>query len=340
MYREVLTFFFIISCFLSLYDVKRLSKAAVTVIYIVLVALVVFRPENMPDYQGYVQMYENGSDRLEVNYQIMFAVLHSFKAPSFYFFVLMAILTVGIKLLAIDKMSKWPYMAICIWMSDVMIMQDMVTIRAALASSFLFGILYFKTEKKNLWMWLSVVLAVCSHLSALVFVVVPFLSGNKPRRTVYVTLLCLALFIPMANVSLLDIIPVGITAYSHLVDTYINDTTVNPYNLVVLARMLICLSLWWRYKTAQADDRFFLISLKAYSIGCILFFLFWKQMSVALRLGELFWPTEILIMPYLMNFLGRRNLELGRLIPLLAAVVLFLINITVDWYWNPSAVAN
>ncbi len=335
MYKEILTLAFIGSCFASLYDIKRLSKASKVCIFLFLVILVTCRPSEMADYEMYVSFYQTGSDHFEWLYQLSVNILNRIGLDFIFFFLLMAILTIGIKWVAINRMSKWPLMALCIWISDVLIYQDMITIRAALASSFLFAMIYYKINGNKIGMWVSFALAFCSHLSALIFILLPFLSPLKAHRGTYITLLAASLFFPSLDISLLDIMPSLFTGYDQLMEFYLNDKNVNPYNLVVLCRWLICISLWWRYKQAAEKDKYFLISLKAYSIGCIVFFLFWKQMSVSIRMGELFWPTEILIMPYLMFFMGKRNIELGKLIPLLAAVVLFIINITMTDYWNP-----
>lgn len=337
MAQNFLIIFFCTVCIFCLLGNTKLSVFPRVGIFVILVLIVALRPETMADYDNYKMGYMFGVERFELAYQLIHSTLHRL-GQSFYIFVLvMAILTVGIKWSVILRMVHFPLLALLVWMSDILIIQDMIAIRAALASAFLLWIIYFKIDNNRLWMWVAFVCALFSHLTALSFVIIPFLSSEKSYRKLYLIALIVSLAIPLTNESAFAYLNTfSLKEYEYLVDAYSDQESANPYNLLVLARWLICVVLWWKCDTIKSVNKYFIISLKAYSIGCILFFCFWTQISVAFRFGELFWVTEIIIIPSLIYFFGTRHQTLGKLIPILIAIILFIINISIEEYWNAA----
>jgi len=303
-------------------------------IIVILFLFVSFRPETMADYENYANGYNKLTERFEPFYQLILNFLHYYNFGSFSFFVVMALLTVSIKGDVVWRMSQLPLLSLLVWLSDILIIQDMIAIRAALASSLLLWIIYWKVNNKIKYVWLTLVLAVCCHYSALVLLIFPCLSSSKPYRKLYLVALVSSMLLPFSNFSAFSLIPNFSNAYNTLIDMYAQQNSANPYNLVVLARCLICVLLWVNIGNVSVQDKYYLLCTKAYTIGCILFYLFWQQISIAFRFGELFWVTEIISLPYLLYFFTFRHKSIGKLIPIVISIVLFCINITSTMYWD------
>lgn len=337
MSRIVLFGIFVILSLISLFIVKiRISKGLYWCFFIILVLVVVCRPDTMADYANYVNSYTFGSERFEPAYQMMYAVLHAMTLPYIFFFLLMACLTVGIKLSGIIKISDFPFLSLLIWVSQVLIIQDMVAIRAALASSILLWIIWYKSLGESLKMWTGILVAICCHYSAVVFLIIPFLSTDKPRKWLYIIGLCCAAGIAFIGFSLTDFLGlIALAVIENLNDMYENQSEANAFNLVVIARCLICLILWLKVDLLSSINKSLPMYLKVYTLGCILFFLTWKLVSVAFRFGELLWVTEIILYPYLMFIFGKKYKKIFKPIPVCVAVILFILNYNASLYWNP-----
>ena len=329
---------FIILSLISIFVNKiKISKGLFWFVFLVLVSVVVGRPDTMADYANYVSSYTLGSERFEPAYQLMYAVLHGLTMPYIMFFLLMACLTIGIKWYGIVKISDYPLLSLLVWASQVLIIQDMVAIRGALASSILLWIIWYKYLGETMKMWVGILVAICCHYSALVFLIIPFLSSSKSKRWIYIAGLCIAAGGAFIGFSLTDFLGlIALAAIENLSDMYGNQSEANAFNLVVIARCLICLILWIKVDLLSSIKKSLPLYLKVYTLGCIFFFLTWKLVSVSFRLGELFWVTEIIIYPYLMYLFGKKYRKVYKIIPICIATVLFFLNYNAVLYWNPE----
>ncbi len=334
MTQSILIALFSVTALFSLFGKKKASVSLFIIILAIQVLIVTFRPDSMADYANYANAYKYGADRFEPIYQGLFNILHQIDYGELSLFFCMALLTIGIKGCALWRMSTLPILSLVVWISDIMIIQDMIAIRAALASAFLVLVIYYKIKQKPLYMWISFALAICCHFSALILLVVPFLSTKKMYRKGYMVALLASLTFPLVNFSVFDYLPVLSQNYQLLIDMYSNQQSANPYNLMILARCLICLALWIKMGKISELNRYFLIATKTYTLGCILFYMFHNHISVAFRLGELFWVTEIIVLPYLLYLVGSKYKSFGKLIPIAVSVALLCINISSELYWN------
>lgn len=303
--------------------------------FLVLFFIVIMRSEVMADYQNYLRAYEYGVERFEPIFQIIFSVLHFLSQPSIVFFIVVALATIVIKLKAIIRISDYPRLSILVWMSGVLITQDMIAIRAALAASFMFWQIYYKCNGKTSKAWLMLLLAICSHYSAAILIIIMFISSTNPRRYFYLGILLATTTTAFLGFSVTDYFSVtGLEVYDKLMSHYSGQSEANAFNLVQIARCLICVMLWIIIGRIQQVNKYILLSLKAYTLGCVFFFLTFKLVSVSFRLGELLWTTEILIYPYLVYISVPKYRNLARIIPIGIAIIFFIFNYNNPLYWQ------
>lgn len=331
--QQLLAGIFSIVCLAS-FSERKINRWVYISFLICMVLICTFRPENMADYQQYLSAFRYGADRFEPIFQLAYKGLNvcGFEPLSFFFVV--AILTVAIKGGAVWRMTAFPMLSLAVWISDILIIQDMIAVRAALASAFLLWMVYFKCNHHSTYMWVACALAVCSHFSALIIAVLAFISTKKSCKKRYLTALLVSMLFPLANISMLDYMPYISASYEQLLEAYTDSMSANPYNLMVLARCMIAVVLWVYIDRIAPHNKYLILLTKAYTIGCILFFLFWRQISVAFRFGELFWVCEIITFPYLLYIYGKKYKELGKFIPIAISLVLLCLNFTSVMYWN------
>lgn len=327
---------FVILVLLTLFVNKvKFTKGLKWGILIFMILLVIFRPDTMPDYQEYITAYQIKTERFEPFYQLLYNVLHFLAQPYIVFFIIMACLTVGLKWYAIIKISNFPFLSLLVWISQILIIQDMIAVRAALAASILLWILWFKYKQKSLWMWLSIFSAIVCHYSALLFLIIPFLSVEKSRKVLYLCLLGASAYLAVLGFSITDFFNfIAIEAVENLNDVYQGQHEANAFNMSQVLRCVICVVLWLKIDYLRSIKNILPIYLKIYTLGCIIFFLSWKLVSVAFRLGELCWVSEIILYPYLMYICGRKYHKVFKLLPIGLATFLFLFNFTSPSYWN------
>lgn len=341
MSRILLLILFVVTCLVVLFGKSKISKWARWIVPIILFIIVAFRSDMMPDYASYETAYKRSvyiTNRFEPFYQLLYHGLHWLSLPTISFFIVMAILTISLKWSVILRMTPFPWLSLLVWLSEFTIIQDMIAVRAALASSLLLWIIYHKCNFHYKWVWGLCIAAIMCHYSAVAFMVVPFMSVKKDYMRYYLTALVVAVVLAYVGFSITDFFGViQVEELTKLVSLYEDQENANAFNLVQVFRCIICVLLWIEFKRNKINNRYFLMSLKLYTLGCIVFFLCWKLISVAFRFGELFWITEIIIYPYLLYCLyGHKfkcKLKYRKLIPVACAVVLFFIYYNNPFYW-------
>lgn len=318
-------------------SIKNLNNKISITIAFILVLIIVFRPENMADYYNYKVMFTEGSERVELFFQFLIKQTKQLNLDYLITFAVIASFSVLLKMRAINKMTTMPIFSIMIWLSEILIIQDMIAIRSACAASLLLWIIYFKMNRQNKWMWISIACAICCHYTSIIYLILPFISSNKTRKILYITSLIASMLLAYIGFSIISILPGTYSSmYNDLLTAYSKQEAANPFNLLQLFRCGICLLLWYTIPKIGELNKYLVICIKSYTIGCILFFLSSQMISVAFRLEELFIVTEIILIPYLSFLYYSRISKISKLIPIIIGSILLWFNITSNAFWNIS----
>ena len=151
----------------------RRSKALFVFCGICLIIIAGFRDgSEMPDYATYQGLYDQG-----ISYNFMYLIELSFiyivklshliaSGNAVVLFVIYAILGVSLKLYAITKISTLYFFSLVIYISNYFILQEMIQIRAGVATAFILISLVF-VYNRNLKLFLaSIGLAIFFHYSS------------------------------------------------------------------------------------------------------------------------------------------------------------------------------
>ena len=113
--RLVIILLFIIFSIISIIDKGRYHRLCIRsisilfFIWIILVLVSAFRPSDMPDYENYYNFligYGYGGERWEIGFKTYVGLFKNIHTNPIFLFAVIAVLTVGIKLLAIRRLSS------------------------------------------------------------------------------------------------------------------------------------------------------------------------------------------------------------------------------------------
>lgn len=307
----------------SFLPVNKTIKGEFIIYWIILILIVTFRPDTLPDYENYMYSFYYENERYEPLFKGLYLFFQSITSSYLYLFLTVALFTVSLKIVAIQKMGVLPVLSIPVWISYMLLFQDMIAIRAALAASIALWIIFFRCNDKLIWTMVSIIAAVFSHYSALILIVIPFLSVTKCRKWLYLSILLGAAAISATGFSFTNLLSfTGVEEYDKLMNAYMYKDATSPFKPLQLLRLGICISAWLYIERININ-RYVLLLLKTYTIGCIVFFLFWGIAGIAVRLSELFIITEILVIPFLSLIWGKKNIRIAKFLPIVISSVVF-----------------
>lgn len=336
MSRIGLAVLFVVVILLSICKIGRnISMQSKIAIYIVLVFIVICRPETMADYTNYITAYDVGgydAERFEPAWKLL-SVLLKFMGSSYMgMIILYACISVFLKWKAILDMGPYIWVSLAIWLSHTFMFHDMVQIRASVTVGFLLWAIKYKCDNKIPLMVLCFALALIFHYSAIAFIALFFFSCKKTYKWIYLLVIPVSYVFALTNHSVMDLIGIGdLGALGEIYNRYEGDEDANIFTLIQTCQCAICVVLWFGIDKLTKISPYVLILLKTYTVGCVLLLLFNSIATVAVRFTELMCATEILLYPFILNILSVKSKVYYRLIPVIIALTLFSIS-----YWNTS----
>lgn len=254
----------------------------------------------------YEEMFNNYDvSMVEPSFRLISDFIHTYlESNIIYLFFLYAIFGVFTKLFAITELTKLWFLSLVIYLSNFFIIQELTTIRAGVASGFLMLCIkpiYDRDWKRFL---LFVIIAIFFHYSALVILPLWFL-GNVPRKQWLLMSIPVGYLIYFSGINLVGVIPIPgvqekLEMYKQLQE--LGDeksTTINVFNLLFLARIVIFYFLLWKYELIVSNNKYFPLLMKIYCLGLVVFLVFSTMPVVAFRINELFIVVEIILIPLL-----------------------------------------
>lgn len=315
---------------------KKVSNIQLNFVTIILIIIAVSRDAHVADYTGYYKDFISINKPLseyEPTFSLIKGIASNTLAPAFFGFLIYAFISIYFRLRMVKKLSPLWWGSILVYITNVYVAQDLIAIRAACATAFSLYIIYYKL--KNDWKKALIFLfiASCFHYSAVLYVLILFISTKKSFRWIYLGLLagCYILsYYEFTFSYLFGLIsnPIVENLYNHHKYT----DPINIFNLLQIGRIFICLTGWLFLNRIKKKDERIVVYLKMYTIGISLFVLFSDLTTVALRFSDLFMSIDILLIPVLITGLFKNGL-LSKVIIVIYSVVLFYFTINEPTYF-------
>lgn len=274
------------------------------------------------DTQAYLEFFDEFESfevavrRFEPGFVLVASQLKFFNVAGFYFLLVIASIGIGLKIFAIRMYAPFAALSLAVYLSKYFVLQDMVQIRAGVATAiFLLSIKYIK--KRNFIAFsLSIAFACLFHYSALIYIIIYFISSN--RLTIRL------LFFVMIGVLLINYFYGLNIFFINLAANYFNKVKINMELISILDPMefknlnielilnCIIFSLFLYYSKLLAFKyQYFEIWFKSYSLG-IFFSLFFLQFPVfSFRISEMLLVTSIFIFPLIIVLFRDRIIGYG-----------------------------
>lgn len=304
--------FFIISLIVFFSPKNGINKFAIFIFFgFILAIIAAFRSEEgNPDYGVYVDYFHEQDYLLvEPTFVIFSKIIHSLFGPyPIFIFIIYAILGILLKLIAIQRLSKLWFLSLVVYVGNFFILQDMIQIRAGVASALLLLCIKPIYDRNLLKFMFIALLAILFHVSALVILPLWFLPKIKERLLVFL----LYIIIPVSCViyifktNLIMVLP--IPGVQEKIDLYIAIqesgeenalTEINVFNAVFLVNVFIFYFLLMKYKLLLFHNKYALILLSIYGIGLSSYAALATIPVFAGRISGLLEIVEIILIPFL-----------------------------------------
>lgn len=322
------------SAFMRKEDVKHLYVVlGLFYLFVILVIVATFRPSNMSDYSNYEYVFRTGDDeRMEPGFMGMVRFLKNFVYEPRFFFACFAILSIGIRLRAIQKLSPFISLSLLIYLSNVFVLHDMIQIRCAVASSlalFAFNYIY---ERNGKFFLLTCGLALLVHYSAVLMLPLWFLNVYKTQRLFFLFLIPVSYVLAITGHlvgSYVQYVPIEVVqnlwaTYDYATQHGLDDG-VNIFNILHLFRCALCMFLCYNINYISKYNGIAILLVKIYAISLASFILFSDISAFAFRISEFLQVVEILLLPMLVYKFKQRFI--GKLVVVMIGLVFLSITI-------------
>lgn len=331
-YLLIVIFLFVLFLFLSFIDLNwagstvthRVNSKDVMVItqitIVFLVLFVTFRPDIMPDYKSYIDDFkhlDNYRDlSLEFGDKTLINFVHLFTSKAIYIFFAFALIGIPLKVSAIRKMAPFYFLSMALFVTGILIAQDMVAIRSSIAVGFFFWALKYKFENKLWYCALFSILSILFHYSAVIIILPLFLFNLKKKyRILYAILIPISYALVIGGLGItqfFDLINIEkfqqLWAYYKFTD---EEDAYNVFNLFLLGRCVFYYLILFRIEKIRKYYPEAVLLLKIYCLSVVLTVLLYESQSMAIRVGEFLGAVEILLIPSILFSFKRKNIFIG-----------------------------
>lgn len=310
--------------------------------YGVLIIVIGLRNPRMADYNDYVDGFVRTSDlRFEPGFYIVRFIVSLF-GNYVWGFISFAIISIYLKFRSISLNKELFWASTIVYLSNIVVIQDMAAIRAGVAASSMLLAINYKVEGDKRKFLLLMCVSFLFHYTAAIFLPIFFMSTQKKYKYFYLGMIFLSYFFAMSNFYLTQFIEYMpfIGKDIALFDKYVDEMgfqqePMNIFNLLQLGHLLICLAFWSYIDKIYVQYKASLILLKVYSIGLCIVCWFAQSFVMAIRLSELFFVVEILLIPMGFSIMFDKKSNY-KLLLLLYAIVIFYIRMSDYLYWDPA----
>ncbi len=316
---------------------KKLNRSLFIAFYFALLLIVIFRSHDMADYDQYVDAFEgDGGIRFEPGFHLVKLIASLLGAPAFWGIAVFGFLSVSGRFLYLRQYKGYVWGMLLVYISNVLITQDMIAIRAAVASSLILFAIDFKFRGDWKKILIFLFCAVLFHYSAFAFIVLFIIDPHKHYRWLYILALIISHVLAYYNFNLNQYIGLftSVNSIDVLYSMYENSNELNVFNLLQIGHVLVCCFLWIFIDRINKHDARALLFLKLYTIGLCTVPLLAGMIAIALRLSELFLTIEIMLIP-IGFYAVFKSKVISRVAVLMFCAVIFYFTITNINYWAP-----
>lgn len=315
---------------------KKIPTLFLIVIGICMIITAVFRPEGMPDRNIYLDNLLSLSQDNEIGYNYIEYITYNYLNKDFLILLLiMALLSIPIKLISIIEMSNLIWGSLLIYLSSKFILQDMIQMRAAVATGIFLYCCKFKLLSEWKKYFIGMGIGILFHWSALLMVPIWFLKTDKLKSWIYIMGIVISFICGYIGLYVTDSLNyVPIPAINILYQGYLSTNDIqsefNLFSIVILSKIALTILLLANSQKLRQKNIAFIFMIKVYAISFMIYALFSNVTVAAIRLSEFYQIVEVILLPILCLLFD--NKTIGKLSVVGIASIYLIFNIVIASY--------
>lgn len=299
----------------------RVNKCIIIFLIIgcILVVVAGFRPVGIDkDSLMYVSTLSTLKDNFEVKEPTfwLIAKISTFFESYTVFFVIYAVLGVGIKLIAILKYSVAPLVSLLMYICFFFILLDMTQIRASVAVAMFLISIENIVSKNFKYFIIKILIGALFHYSILFFIPFYLLNSNKINKLVYIFLPLIGIFIMESNLFLLlfhylnFLLPSFISFKLGIYIDMMNNNQLPATKPFSVGNIFLIFILFYSIFYLNYKNEYKIIFIKLFSFSYCILFSFSFLEVFAYRLSTFLLISIIFIFPMLLNSFKQKFIPL------------------------------
>ncbi|MXV17379.1 EpsG family protein [Hufsiella ginkgonis] len=250
-------------------------------------------------------------------------------------FLVVAVIGVGLKFLAIQRLTELVFLSVLVYIGHFFILHEMTQIRAGVMSGCVLLCIPEIYQRNHLRFALFILIGILFHYSILIFVPFYFLDGQSLHKRTYLLLLYVPYLLYFLNINPLTIlqsmslglISEKIAVYNQMLQMG-DGSAINVFNTIFLIQLALCTFLIIKSHVLAEHNKYAFLLIKIYSWSACFFVLFSAIPIAAFRLSEVLQIVQVIVVPFLVYLVRPKYVAM-------AAVIAFaLAFFTFDLYYN------
>jgi hypothetical protein len=226
------------------------------------------------------------------------------------FFFLVSFISMSLIYVTIKRFSNYYLFSILIYITNFYFIRDMNQIRAALAYSIVFYSLKYVNENNIYKYFLYILIATSIHFSALIALPVYFFKKIYLSKNVVIFILFFSIIISkvkilkrLLDINILQIIPFYERFHIYL-QYNLTDRGLHPKTLKII---FICFIFVLLRDKMSEKYKLYNVFLNMLLFSVIIASLFHESPVFSVRLPQVFYTVEILVIPYLISLIKQKR---------------------------------
>lgn len=330
-YFFLLNFIFLL--FYNIINGDQLNNKVYWFSILILICISGFRTNGI-DYQNYLLIYNERSLKyLEPGIIIIRSISKLLTNNPTLFFLLFSILGVGLKAVAIKKITNLRVLTLLVYSSYYFLYHDLIQIRTGVASGMLLILVMSVCNNRKAFSLIYLTIAILFHVSSLSLILIYFLNYNKINKSNYYLLITISYLVTFLNINFSHFISyINLKQINLLYNSYLNSTSsglndkyLNLFSFIQIIRLLIVLSLIYFSEVISNENKYFILLLKIYIYSIVFYNIFADLPVVSVRLSQLFGVVEIVLIPFIIYIFNFKSRIISQIIPITISVFILSI---------------
>lgn len=268
---------------------RKPSKLYFLLVLLILCVICSIRDNSLRDTSLYIESFTDDETRFEIGYKYLIALLRNISANPHFMFGTIAMITVGMKLFFFRSYSSYFLPILLLYLTSSYIIDDLIAIRAAIASGLFLWEVKLAIDKRFLFFILVVFLSSLFHITSLICLLIWPITNFKIKLKIFLWL------IPISYLFFLSGRGVGYLA-SYIPIPYVqslfalysqDEGIANVFSPTQIVRSVVCVFIIWKCRNKTMDIMHESM-LKLYCFSISLFVLVTDVGALSARLSALF----------------------------------------------------